>query len=122
MDQLNKIVEAINYASDSYWGDPERFKFKATIDGFQNALSLAEGSERAVRSNFTINMYGYIIPDTIQKDLNAIKKYNDKSKVIFALETTSNPDVFDPNPEITTDGRNRLTQNTITRKRIDTER
>jgi hypothetical protein len=122
MDQLNKIVEAINYASDSYWGDPERFKFRATIDGFQNALALTEGNERAVRSNFTINMYGYIIPDTIQKDLNAVKKYNDKSKVIFALETTSNPDVFNPNPEIAEDGRNRLTGNTITRKRIDTER
>ena len=30
-DQLNKIMEALEYASDSYWGDPERFKFKATI-------------------------------------------------------------------------------------------
>ena len=27
--QMNKIVEAINYASDSYWGEPERFKFIA---------------------------------------------------------------------------------------------
>jgi hypothetical protein len=35
MDQLNKIVEAINYASDSYWGDPERFKFKSSIDHIQ---------------------------------------------------------------------------------------
>ena len=32
VEQLNKIVEAINYASDSYWGDPERFKFRAMID------------------------------------------------------------------------------------------
>ncbi len=31
VEQLNKIIEAINYASDSYWGDPERFKFKAQI-------------------------------------------------------------------------------------------
>ena len=33
-DQLNKIVEAINYASDSYWGNPERFKFRARIRYF----------------------------------------------------------------------------------------
>ena len=26
VEQLNKIVEAINYASDAYWGNPERFK------------------------------------------------------------------------------------------------
>ena len=120
MDQLNKIVEAINYASDSYWGDPERFKFKATIDGFQNALSLAEGTERAVRSNFTINMYGYIIPDAIQKDLTSVKKYNEKSKIIFAMETTSNPEIFNPNPQVAEDGRNRLAGNINTRKRIDT--
>ena len=30
VEQLNKIIEAINYASDSYWGNPERFKFKAS--------------------------------------------------------------------------------------------
>ena len=34
VEQLNKIIEAINYASDSYWGNPERFKFKALIDSF----------------------------------------------------------------------------------------
>ena len=33
--QMNKIVEAINYASDSYWGDKERFKFNAKIDTFE---------------------------------------------------------------------------------------
>ena len=32
IEQLNKIIEAINYSSDSYWGDPERFKFKSKID------------------------------------------------------------------------------------------
>ena len=32
VDQLNKIIEAVQYASDAYWGDPERFKFRAHID------------------------------------------------------------------------------------------
>jgi len=120
MDQLNKIVEAINYASDSYWGDPERFKFKAMIDGFTNANQLAQGQERVVRSNFNINMYGYIIPDVLQKDVTAIKKYNEKSKIIFSLETTSNTEVFNPNPTEAEDGRNRLNENVNTRKRIST--
>lgn len=127
MDQLNKIVEAINYASDAYWGDPERFKFKATIDGFTNANQLAQGQERVVRSNFTINMYGYIVPDVIQKDLASVKKYNSKSKIIFSLETTSNPEVFNPNPQVappvTGAGapRDRLAENVNTRKRINTD-
>jgi hypothetical protein len=88
MDQLNKIVEAINYASDSYWGDPERFKFKATIDSFGITTELNQDSERTVRSTFTLKVHGYIVPDTIQKDVTSIKKYNSKAKIIIGLETT----------------------------------
>ena len=111
IEQLNKIIEAVNYASDSYWGDPERFKFNASIDQFNTIQELNDGQERLVRSTFTINMYGYIIPDIIQKDINSIKKYNDKSKVIFSMETTSDDNVFESNPTTTTDGRTRIPQN-----------
>jgi hypothetical protein len=87
MDQLNKIVEAINYASDSYWGDPERFKFKARIDGFGITTELNQNDERVVRSTFNLTMNGYIVPDNIQKDLTALKKYNSRAKIIIGLET-----------------------------------
>jgi len=89
IEQLNKIVEAINYASDSYWGNPERFQFKASIDTFNTINELNQGQNRVVRSNFTLQMHGYIVPDIIQKDLTAVKKYNGKSKVTFGIETTS---------------------------------
>jgi hypothetical protein len=121
IEQLNKIVEACNYASDSYWGDPERFKFMARIDSFNTVNETTQGEERSVRSTFNINMYGYIIPDIIQKDLNSIKKYDSRSKIIFSMETTSNPEIFMPNPQIAPDGRNRLNENVNTRKRISTE-
>ena len=127
VDQLNKIVEAINYASDSYWGNPERFKFKSMIDGFTNLTELVEGQDRVAKSTFTINMYGYIVPDAIQKDLSSVKKFNSKSKIIFSMETTSNPEVFEPNPQVApaVDGssavRDRLAENVNTRKRISTD-
>jgi hypothetical protein len=63
-------------------------------------------------------MYGYIIPDVVQKDLNSIKKYNEKSKVVFSMETTSVPERFEANPTVTPDGRSRInpdgTPSTIT--------
>lgn len=86
IDQLNKIVEAVNYASDSYWGDPERFKFKATIDSYATTVELNEGQDRLVKSTFTLNMYGHIIPDNIQKQISSIKKFNSKSQVIIGIE------------------------------------
>lgn len=121
IEQLNPIIEAINYASDAYWGNPQRFKFMARIDSFNTVNEIAKGEDRSVRSTFDINMYGYIIPDTVQKDLNAVKKYNSKSKVIFSIETTSDPDVFNPDPQETNDGRNRLEQNAKTRRRLRDE-
>jgi len=88
VEQLNKIIEAINYASDSYWGDPERFKFKASIDSFSTIVEIGDTERRVVKGAFTIKLYGYMVPDTIQKDVTAVKKYNSKSKIIIGLETT----------------------------------
>jgi hypothetical protein len=92
MEQLNKVIEAVEYASDSYWGNPERFKFKANIDSFTTATELTTGQDRLVKGTFNINLRGYIIPNVIQKDLNSIKKYNTKAKVTITSETVSNID------------------------------
>ena len=92
VEQLNKIIEAINYASDSYWGNPERYQFKATINTFATPVTLVSGGERIVTATFSLKLYGYIVPDTIQKELTALKKFNTKSQIIFNIETTSNLD------------------------------
>ena len=90
VEQLNKIIEAINYASDSYWGDPERFKFKASIDSYSTTVEISDTTNRIVKGNFSIKLFGYIIPDTIQKEVNAVKKYNSRSQVIVMVETSDN--------------------------------
>ena len=90
MEQLNKIIESVEYASDSYWGNPERFKFNARVDSFATAAEVTSGKDRLVKSNFDINLRGYIVPDVMQKDLNAIKKLNSKSKINITTETTGN--------------------------------
>jgi hypothetical protein len=90
VEQMNKIIEAINYASDSYWGDPERFKFKASIDSYSTAIEVSDNTNRVIKGTFTIKLFGYIVPDTIQKDVTAVKKYNSKAQVIIGLETVDN--------------------------------
>ena len=90
MDQLNKIVEAIEYASDSYWGDPSRFQFRAMIDSFAIKAELADKEERTVSSTFSIKMNGYIIPDVVQKDMTALKKIQDVVKVVVSEQVIDN--------------------------------
>jgi hypothetical protein len=87
-EQNNKLVEAIQFASDSYWGDPNRFKFRANIDSFNTPTILEQGVDRAARSSFNIKLYGYILPDTVNKDLAVARsKFYTKAQVIFNLET-----------------------------------
>ena len=107
MEQLNKIIEACEYSSDAYWGNPERFKFRAFIDSFSTETSLTANRDRLVKGTFNIRLRGYIIPDTIQKDLSAITKFNTKSKFIIRTETTHNEELFETNVTKTPDGRTR---------------
>ena len=90
MSQLNKIIEACEYASDAYWGNPERFKFRAFIDSFATQTELTMGQDRLVKGTFNIRLRGYIIPEVLQKDIASLKQYNSKSKVIIGVEQEKN--------------------------------
>jgi len=65
--QMNKIIEAINYAEGAFWGDPKRFIFSTAIDNFSNTVEVNQGEDRAIRTSFSLQLRGYIIPDNIQK-------------------------------------------------------
>lgn len=92
VEQMNKIVEEINYASDSYWGDAEKFKFRAMIDNYTTAIELAKGQDRAVKTTFSIKLLGHIIPDSVSTVPLGSRKFFSKSRVLFNLETIDNFD------------------------------
>lgn len=87
--QINKIIESILYSEGSYWGEPDKFIFKAKIDDFSKSTEVSQGKDRAVKCTFTISINGYIIPDTINAALS-LKENSNKaisySKVNFGIE------------------------------------
>jgi hypothetical protein len=87
--QVNPIIEAINFSSDSYWGDFSRFKFRARIDSFNTTNEVNTEDGRVVRSTFNIILQGYIIPNTINKQIANADLYYGTSQLIFMVETTS---------------------------------
>ena len=87
VEQMNKIIESVNFAADSYWGDPERFKFRAMIDNFTTVTELNQGEDRKVRTEFQINMLGHIVSDSINAQLNGRNKFYSKSAISFKIET-----------------------------------
>lgn len=89
IEQMNKIVESINYASDAYWGDPDKFNFRAMIDSYNTTTELSQGQDRSVKTNFNIKLLGHIVPDSINALQMGSKKFFSKSSVTFGLETVS---------------------------------
>ena len=87
VEQMNSIVEAVNYAEDSYWGDKSKFMFRARVDSFGTSVDVSVGEDRVVRTEFTVELNGYMMPSTRQADMNNFRKYFSKAQVMFKFET-----------------------------------
>ena len=76
VQQMNSLVETINWASNDYWGDPERLKFRASVDTFSNSIEVPSDDDRVVTTTFSLTVNAYLLPDvfnntkTTQRNLN----------------------------------------------------
>jgi len=84
IEQMNRIVERVNYTNGSYWGEPGKMRFKSQIDSFSDASEMDAG-ERLVKTNFAVTMYGYIIPEEFNKMVSTRKQLTPK-KLIFGMD------------------------------------
>jgi len=90
VEQNNKIIEGINFASDSYWGDPDKFRFRAMINNYTTTTEIVQGNDRIVKTEFQINLLGHIITDAINAHPHNTKKFYTKSELRFGAETETN--------------------------------
>jgi archaellum component FlaF (FlaF/FlaG flagellin family) len=91
---MDKLIESLNFASRSYWGDPNRFLFYSSIESFQDSITYDIGDNRAVRTNFNITLNGYLIPDSLNKKLATPSNTYSISRVVFGLETSTGTEEF----------------------------
>ena len=84
-EHMNKIVEAFQYATDEYWGDKSGFKFRVRIDNFDNTTEVGEGSQRIVRTTFTMVVNAYLLPEQFDNRSTHKKSFSPK-KVVWGLE------------------------------------
>ena len=90
--QMNKLIEMINYSSDTYWGDREKFKFNAKIDTYTNTTEISQGENRNIKTNFGLTLQGYLVPESINKELvKRPQKSFTKSVVTFNTELIVDP-------------------------------
>jgi hypothetical protein len=82
----NKIIEAIEFASDSYWGDKNRWHFRTTLDNLATTTIINTGEDRAATTTVTLKVNGYLIPDSINAKLASQNIAYSTSQVVFGME------------------------------------
>ena len=85
-EHMNKIVEQFQYATDDYWGDKDKFKFRVRIDSFDNQSEVGQGSERIVRTTFNMVANAYLLPEQFNKKETNTLSFGPK-KIIIGMET-----------------------------------
>ena len=101
VEQMNDIVERLNYEAEDYWGDIRGLKFRAKIETFSHAIELQVDQDRMVKTEFDLLIYGYLLPDIVTK-MQGTKSTTQKrftpKKLVFSMETENiDYDINSPN-------------------------
>jgi hypothetical protein len=85
IEQMNKIVERVVYSDGAYWGDPDKMRFRTSVDTFTDATEIGD-NERLVRTNFTVSLRGYLLPEGNFDHRSTTQKFLSPKKVVFGTE------------------------------------
>ena len=66
IEQMNKLVERINWSEGAYWGEPGKMKFRTSIDSFTDSTEVSD-RERIVKTEFSVTLKGYLIPEAFNE-------------------------------------------------------
>ena len=80
IEQMNKIVEKINYSDGAYWGEPGKMRFRTRIESFSDASQI-EG-ERLIKTTFSLNLNGYIVPEHYNS-ISTTQKFLTPKKIVL---------------------------------------
>jgi len=92
IEQMNRIVERVNYTDGSYWGEPGKMRFRSNIESFSDASEMDAG-ERIVKTTFSVIMYGYILPEEFNKVATTKKQLTPK-RIIFGMDADKTSEQF----------------------------
>lgn len=86
IEQGNEIIEAINFATEDYWGDKTKFKFRTTISDYNFETATEAGNDRMVKSTFSLMCYAYLLPDKFENYKSVVQKAFTPRKVVFGVQ------------------------------------
>ena len=81
IEDMNTIIEQVNFSDGAYWGEPNKFKFLSSIDSFEDATEMAD-NERIIKTNFNMSFNGYLIPESFNEFLTTQRYFTPKQVVV----------------------------------------
>lgn len=94
VEQNNQIVDRVSYASEDYWGDKKRFKFRTTISDFNLQTEVTNDEDRIVKSTFNIQVYAYLLPEHQKQWKQTTQKAFTPRRLVFGVELESEDGKF----------------------------
>lgn len=89
VEQGNEIVEAINFSTEDYWGDKNRYKFRTSISDYNFETMVDAGQDRVVRATFSVMCYAYLLPEKYENYKSTVEKAFTIRKVVFGVSESS---------------------------------
>jgi len=88
IEQMNKLVERINWSAGAYWGEPNKMRFRTNIDSYTDTTEITD-RERVVKTEFSVTLNGYLIPEAFNEMFgpHTAETYVTPSQVLVATET-----------------------------------
>jgi hypothetical protein len=86
VEQNNAVIEQINWATEDYWGDAKRFKFRTSISDYNTQTEVSDGESRLIRSTFTLQVYAYLLPEIREDWRKTTQKAFTPRKIVISAE------------------------------------
>jgi hypothetical protein len=88
IEQMNKLVERINWSAGAYWGEPNKMRFRTNIDSFADSTEVSD-RDRVVKTEFSVTLRGYLIPEAFNELIgpHTMQKHLTPKTLTIAAET-----------------------------------
>ena len=84
-EQLNEIVQSLNWASEEYWGDKKKYKFLSKVSDYNIINELDDANQRVNRVECSITVKAYLLPESFDGERTTKKGFS-SNKIVFTNE------------------------------------
>lgn len=95
IEQMNPLIETLNFEMDSYWGERGEFKFKVYTEDYTVDTEVPAEGDRFVKATFEMKVNAYLLPDSMmmvdkgEQPTNRVRYTNKKVVIVQEIDGTN---------------------------------